>query len=104
MGAWEPVNTNPVALHTTKDPDLIRALKFSACRPEGDASQTGETNNDTRGRREGAQAKEVNSSEPKHAQLLHGGPQGEYERCELTGSWTATGLAATMAARDRGMR
>merc|ERR1711918_226511 len=79
---WEPVKTDYIALHATTDPDLIRTLKFAARRPEGDASQMDETSKDALSREKGTVAKEEKSSEKQHAQLLHGGPQGQYERCK----------------------
>jgi hypothetical protein len=77
---WTAVNTECIVMHRTNDPDLIRAGKgdhASVHRPE---------------------------SKQKIAQLLHGGPDGEYRRCELTGTWVPVGFAAAVAERDRGSR
>jgi hypothetical protein len=98
--SWEPVATNEISLQRTQDPDLVRLLR-----------------NDQDGSSEywmvvsvgGKDAVEEKGNKDisllmRHGHLLHGGPDGEYSRCSVTGKWMPVGYAATIADRDRGER
>jgi len=93
-GHWQTVETDHIVLQTTRDLDLVRqmrnpsqdqpeAVPFARAAPDAVADQ---------------------GPEMQHVHLLHGGPDGEYHRCEATGKWVPVGYAAAVAERDRGDR
>jgi len=111
-GTWTTVPTDEIILSRTTDPDVIRLLR-APCQGLtdsndlldwivlGDDPSGGVSRNSRRG---GADANTTIKGLDKHAHLLHGGPDGEYKRCELTGMWVPVGATATLAERDRGTR
>lgn len=83
-GTWEEVDTKSMVLARSSDPDFIRASRVHI---------------------EGAEvlAARQHSLQPLE-HLLHGGPDGQFKRCDLTGRWLPVGHAAAAAARDRDSR
>jgi hypothetical protein len=99
-GTWEPVVTDDIVLQKTQDPDIVRLLRNPL---SGDALSAVNAGSDALRVRADREAQRQ-TPEQKHAQLLHGGPDGEYRRCELTGRWLPIGYAAAVAERDYGER
>jgi hypothetical protein len=97
--SWEPVATNEISLRRTQDPDLVRFLR---------KGQHGSSEYWMVVSVGGNDAAEENGKDlsllMRHGHLLHGGPDGEYRRCSVTGKWMPIGYAATIAGRDCGER
>jgi hypothetical protein len=106
-GTWTEVPTDEMILTRTTDLDVIRSLRASAHdfadSTDSDWVIVSGTGSGSASRSPGKQP--INSKVlGEHHHLLHGGPDGEYKRCELTGRWVPCGMAADLAERDRGTR
>jgi len=99
-GVWEPVDTDEVALRATKDPDLIRALRV----PQEKDDASVEDAAAQLASRSAPAGRNKEQSTDKHARLLHGGPAGEFRKCDMTGKWIPVGYAAVLAERDTSQR
>jgi len=95
-GSWEPVATNEISLRRTQDPDLVRLLR------NGQHGSSEYWMVVSAGGKDAVEEK--GNIDMRHAHLLHGGPDGEYRRCSVTGKWIPVGYAATIADRDCGER
>jgi len=106
-GTWTTVPTDDMILARTNDPDVIRSLRALAqdCSVSTDSDWV-LVGDDTSGssKRNAGNATISSKALGEHHHLLHGGPDGEYKRCELTGRWVPCGMAADLAERDRGTR
>jgi len=97
-GSWDTIATDEIVLQRTQDPNLIRSLRKPRQEPvvRGAGSCIDAANIEA--------SDELKPPEQRHAQLLHGGPDGEYRKCDITGKWMPVGYAATVAERDCGER
>jgi len=97
-GSWDTVATDEIVLQRTQDPNLVRSLRNPrqelGVRLAGSSIDAAVIE----------ASADLNPPEQQHAQLLHGGPDGEYHKCDLTGKWVPIGYAATVAERDCGER
>jgi hypothetical protein len=98
-GSWEPVATNEISLRRTQDPELVRFLR-NGQHGSGEYWMVVSVGSKDAAEENGKDLSLVMC----HGHLLHGGPDGEYRRCSVTGKWMPVGHAATIAARDCGER
>jgi len=99
-GTWKPVATDTTTLYRTQDPDLVRLLR----NPQSDDQARLTPQIEAGGPRLQHAEQSPKMAQLRHSHLLHGGPDGEFQKCEVTGRWIPIGHAAIVAERDRGER